>query len=512
MTSPLPRSRALLALCSFGALSLGACRETFTDVSFDDWSPEVAVPLLNTSFTLEEALANAEFGGRLDEDSTGRLRVRIERDFFDVAPGEVLDFERVVLPLVDTSAAYTPQELEVPYGVTRVLLDAGTVTANLINDRPVPLEVTVRIPGVVADGSPYERAFAVAPLSAATDVLPVDAVEVAVDADGVFAVEYTALTPTGERVVAGPGAVVIETAGYTYAEGTFAGLEVDLTRDSIPLDVLEAFEPGTVELVDPSIAIAIENETRVPLLVSAPEAFVQGRDGEPIAIESDLAAGTLVRGAGPADSFATTVVRIDPTNSNLDDAVNGFPEALVFALRGGADAREGDDGAFAVHRSARLRGTLAFEAPLSARFRAFRLREDFEFDASALGEATSARFNLIIASDYGLAVDAQVYFYDGTGATIDSLFAAPERVVDAEPADRVGGGTDLALVGPAVKQTSIPLTPRQVDELAATRRASVLLRVTSPAGGDEETTLYADDLMSVQLGVVVGVDPETLSE
>ena len=508
----MPSRRSFFALLPAGLALVAGCREPITDIALDDWEPEVAVPLLTTRFTLADALTGAEFADDLTTDDDGLIRLSLEADLFDEAPGAILDFEEVLLPLLDTAAAYTPEELDVPYGVTYVELGAGTIVAAFVNDRPVPLEVSLSVPDIVADGSAYARTFTVPPFGSFEDELAVAQVQLGTGASGLFELGYTATTPTGERVQAAAGALAIRTAGYTYAEGRFAGMSVDLSRDSILLDMLGAFEVGSVELAEPSITITVENETGVPLLVSSPEAFVAGREGDSVSIESELRAGVRVDAAAPQDSFSTTRIVVDGANSNFADVVNRFPEALIFALRGAADVDATNRDDYPVRRSDRLRGHLAFDAPLGAHFRRFRLHEQFDFDASQLANARSATFSMLVANEFELAVDAQVYFYDAVGEPIDSLFAAPRRIVEASrTAD--GGEPDparAALKTPGLNKLSIPLTEHQLERLPDTRSASVLLYVTSPEGGDRVTTLRADDEMSVQLGVVVGVDPETL--
>lgn len=510
MPRSLPSLTRLLApaLAGLGLVAAGGCADPFTDVAFDNWEPEVALPLLATTFTIEDALRGAEFAERLDGDSSGVLALTLQSELFDAAPGEVLDFERIVLPLRDTAGAYTPEELDVPYGVTRIDLNAGLAIASFANDFPVDLDVTVRLPGVTADGAPYERSFVVPALSTVDDTLRVRRATLATDEDGRFRLGYTATTPEGQRVVVTLGVVQFVTDGYSYAEGSFADLEVDLSRDSIALAFLDAFEPGSVALDDPSITIAVENETGVPLRVRAPEAYVVGRQGQRVNLRSDLDGGVVIAPAAAGEAFASTVVKLDRDNSNLAEAVNRFPGAVVLALSGGAEAPAGEPGRFAVRRADRIRGTLTFEAPLNARFRGFEMRERFDFDASPLADARVATFFLGVASDFGLAVDAQVYFHDAAGQTFDSLFARPTRVALAEDNAEPLPNQRYDAKGRPVHEVEIPLSNRQVETLADARGASVLVRVTSPRGGLGATTLHSDDEMSVRLGARVGVDPE----
>ena len=502
-------SRTIAPALALLAAGLGGCAETFTDVKLDNWEPEAAVPLLNTTFTLEDALRGAAFSESLSTDSSGAMRLELEESLFDVVPGDVLEFEQIVLPLADTAGRYDPADVDVPYGVTHVDLGAGNVIATFVNTEPVAITVDLTLASVWVDGENYSRTVTVPPFTSAADTLAMRTARVATVGSGVFDLSYRAEAADGRAVEPAAGVLTINTSGFTYAEGDFAELSVDLSRDSIVLELLDALEPGRIELTDPSITFTVENETGVEILVSAPEAHVVGRDGVEVELESELRSGSTVAPAAEGEAFATTRITLDGDNSNFRDAVNRFPEALVFALSGRADTTRG-----AVHtlrREDRVRGRLAFSAPLRARFREFVLEKAFDFDASKLAEAKGATFALGITNGFGLDVEAQIFFYDGAGALIDSLFAGPTLLAVSKGTS--GDDTlrdDVAtLRGPGVTQMEIPFTPLQIDELAATRSASIRLAVTSPRDGREETVLRTTDEMSVRLGVRVDVDPET---
>ena len=483
-------------------LCLAGCSDPITDVTFEDWQPELAAPVLNTSFTLRDAIGQTEFADYVSEDARGALRVQISQPIFDLQPAATLELPTIVVPLLDSTTAFDLEELGVGVGLHEVQLEGGQLVVNFTNVLDEAVEVRVQSTSILPDGAPLDRSYTVAPSSTLADTSALIGSALDFGADLTLHVAYAARRPDGRPVVFPAGAVRIEAAEFVVARGTLEALEADLGRDTVDLSFLEAFEPGTVGLVDAALRIDFENEIAAPFTISTDTATALLRDGAELPFVSALVPGFDLDypRAGETVAAASSLL-IDRETSNLVDVVNQFPTGLVLDLVGLAN-RDSLAEVFEVRREARLRAHLAVDLPLALEFDGFELAQELDFDPSSLAEAETAGFVLHVDNEFGLTADVQVYFRGADGVVVDSLFDAYARVIDAAEVDDFGEA-----VAATRASTEVELTKAQIDRIAASAGAEVRVRLYSPSTGEGLTRLYYDNRISVKLGARVGVRP-----
>lgn len=497
--------RLYAAVLGSGLLALGGCSDPISEVKFENWEPELAAPVLNTSFTLRDALADTPFSAHLSEDSTSALSIRVREQLFDIAPAESLEIEDVVVPLLDTATRVTLAEAGAQPGVSRLDLVGGAVGYRFSNDQEVAVTVEVVCGNLTADGAAYVQTLQVPAFDSVTYERGAGGFMLSFDDAGTVAIDYRATRSDDGRAVRLPfGAFALTDLAFDYAEGTLEELRVDLGRDSVALDVLDAFEPGTIELLAPTATLTVDNSAGVPVRIATPEAYVVGRDGERAGITSPLATGVDVAFPSAAEGLATKTTRLEFANetSNFVELINAFPTQLAMSLAAAANP-DGVDEDYFLHRDARITGRLDVDIPLDVRFNGFELTEDFVFDGSTIAEAVEATFYLSVENGFGLDASTQVYFFDEAGAAIDSLFAGDlERVLVAADTDEAG-----ATVTPTTQRTEVVVPAERIDALARTRSATVRLRLTSPDAPTGSTRLYYDARIGVRLGARVTTRP-----
>ncbi|MEM7510891.1 MAG: hypothetical protein AAF388_08160, partial [Bacteroidota bacterium] len=85
----------------------GACVDLDRDISVDGWNPDVAAPLLNGNFTVEEILEGFSAADEVLIDPDNQIRVIYESEPFEVGSAELLDLvPEVPFVLFDTVRRY----------------------------------------------------------------------------------------------------------------------------------------------------------------------------------------------------------------------------------------------------------------------------------------------------------------------------------------------------------------------------------------------------------------------
>ncbi len=484
-------------------LSLAACSDTISDVQFENWEPEIAAPVLDTRFTLRDALADSDFSQYLSEDANSAINVRIAQDLFDVIPGDLLDVPEFTLPVLDTVNTVNLEDEGVDVVISRMDVSDAQLKYTFRNDYPQDAEVTITTANWLVAEQAYQYTYTVPANTTTSDSVQLAQVSFVVPASGEIDVRYTATMPTGDKVRLTGGAIEFKGTDFLYAEGQLDKLEVDLGADSIATDYFDAFEAGTVSLVDPVARLVIENEAGVPFELMTNTAFATSRTGEAVKLTSPLSEGVLFNYPSMAEGKVskTSEVIIDEQSSNILDVLNEFPESLQLGLEATANP-EGLEENFFIHRDARLKGQFAMDIPLALEFNGFKLEEEFTFDGGSIAEAEAAVFLLRVDNGFALDAATQVYFYDNQGELLDSLFTAPETIVAAPEVDDFGVATSSV-----EKVTEIVLDPTQIATIAKSRSARVELKLYSATTGAQFTKLFYDNSIGVKLGARVTVKP-----
>ena len=485
------------------AIAAAGCADPITDISVSSFEPDLAAPLLNTTFTLHDAIGGTEFASNLSEDEDSGLRISISQELFDVRPAENFSLPNILIPVLDSVTVYelTDEELEV--GLNKVDFTDGGLSITFTNTLSESVLVVVESESFEVNGAPLRHEMLVGAESTASDTIALAGIRVDFGDDSEVLITYQARTADGTPVRFPAGAIGLVENEFSYAEGTLRELAVDLGQDSIAFKALNAFNRGEVELVDVDARFTFTNEIGVPFSFVTPEAYATGPDGESIAFESSFSRGVEV--AYPALSEGkvakTTEIVVNSETSNFVDVINQLPTRVVIGLAAQANPAGLDD-RFFIHDDARLTGRFDLDLPLALRFNDFALEQEFAFDGDSFRDAEAAALRLTVENEFGLAAKVQVFFEDEDGGTVDSLFLQPTTIVEAAEVDDYG-----ATVSASTRTTEVELTGAQIERLAGSTQALAVIRLSSPQDGAGITRLFYDNEISFKIGARVTVKP-----
>ncbi len=483
------------------------CSEPINDVGFESWSPELAAPLLDTRFTLRDALAGTDFAGRVTEDANSALRIRTTNQLFEVSAGDALDIPGFAVPLSDVSTTFDFDDVGIDLPVTRIDLTTAKLYFQFRNDYPQAAQVLVQTSNFLVAGAGVNQVLTVPANSTVQDSVAVDAVSFRASPGNQITVTYDADLLGGPQDVRLTGGFfAVRAQDFSYAEGKFEGLELDFGLDSVALDLFSEFEPGSVKLVNPVATLTIENSVGAPVSVRTTDAFVRLQNGQRRDLISELTEGITLSyprlGEGPV--VKRTELVFDPETSNIQSLINEFPSAVAVGLNGVVNPENRDE-VFSLHREAFVRGTLDVDVPLAMEFDGFEVKKDFPLDGSSLAEAESLSFLLRVDNGFNLDAFAQVEFYDAAGVSLGNLFTVPEQVL-AAASTNVNGQTTAS----TARTIEVEVSPQQVRVITEARSAQVVLRLETPVNSSSSapfTQLYYDSAIGVKLGTKVTLKP-----
>ena len=494
-----------------GLLAVGACADPISDVKIDDWAPEVALPLLETSFTLRDALEDAAFSEYVEEGADGGLRVGLREKLFDYRVSDNVPLVNLTFPLATPETVVDPSSFGIVLPVSLIDMTGVTAVVQMRNDYPTDATVTVTTDNIALDGVAFEYTFTVPAGATQVDSFAVATSRFELSDDGTITMRYAAELAGGQvGVQMSGGSVVLKPSDFTYAEGPLTEVGFELQLDSTAFPFFDAFEPGTISLVNPTATVTIENSVGAPVRFTSPDSYVGYRDGSRETLVSPFTRGLDIAypafDAGPVPQ--PTVFRLDESTSNFADVLSGLPTHMNFTLACELNA-EGAEEKFFIHRDARVRGDIEIDVPLALRFDGFEVERDFAFDGSGFDEAASAEFLLKVDNGFGLGAKLQLGFLDAGGEEIAEAFPEPVQLFRAATVDALGKATANAST-----EVTIPIPAETIALLREASAARVTLQLDSPeataAGGADFTQLYYDNAIAVRLGALITLDGEAV--
>lgn len=481
-------------------------------VSFDDWKPDVALPLVNTKVTIGDLLDN--FGGNtyLEEDNQQRLTFVYESAGFGITSEEITQLiPNFGFPMVDTVEGL-PYNLPNSTYVNFISIKRGYISALTKNYHAEPIEFTLRIPEISLNNIPFEESYIVNP-----GVIP---------NLKTFDVKGYNLSPTQDslnfyysaRMIASDSFVTLydfdpfvslDSMQYNYAEGFLGTGSIPLPRDTVPIDFFNYFEDGEVYFEEPSITITINNSFGFPFRARFNILQAEKEDGTilPIgnaalnsAFDIDYPSFSEV-GQTKQTSFV-----VDQSNSNIANIIGQPIKFIDYEIEPLANPNQDTSAVGFLTDSSSVYLDFLVELPLYGRATDFTVRDTFAMKFDDYEEIRHA--SLRVATENGFPVDVfmQLYFLDADYNTIDSIaddFMTNNVLIAAE-VDTDGRSIDIRQ-----KTTDFEIPEDRFTRLKAEAEHLVLKTAfTTLDGGQESVRFYSDYELGVKLGILAGLDPK----
>ena len=498
-----PRSTALLALAL--ALSLTAC-ELDVDQP-DNWSPTFGIPLVNTTFGIDALIEQIDEDNLLQSATNGQLLL-VYRDSLSWEPEIDLGLpDTLLLPITenDQTLVYQP-----PVGqrFDRITLAGSALGFTVRNPFPEAVDFSLVFQNLSLGGEQlsFDRVLPAAQggvPSVTEGELPLEAYQLDLNTD--LRIQYNAFRSSdGSAVALPPFTLVLRAIDFSYVEGYFGGLLLDIPSGTLSFDYLDSWDSGQLEFVDPELTFTFKHDIGLPMGLFADTLVVNTFQRGAVALTHPALNGGLLLdypGTSEVGQQKLTLWRFNRGNSNITEAVSGIPDELHYDLSLQANPTNDDNIANHLTDSARLDIGLEAEIPLYASARGFELTDTFalSFNTEEFDLAKQLDFKLVAGNGFPVEVGMQVFFLDENEAVFDSLFAAGPIMLEA---------AELATNGFASGKTEHILEASFDDDrvntlLEQTAYLRVQSLVESPQMGATAARLSEEDEIEIRLGVLV---------
>lgn len=484
-------------LCIF---LLFGCIKDLKDVQTDDFSPEIAFPILNTSFTIQELLDEFETGGSIHTDAENFLTLIYDARITSLNASDIIEVEDIFIPMVDTALVFDYDDLSFNFLIQRTDLKFGQFEYVLTAPYQEDIDVTIEIENLKKDGSIFSWNFEVLYQSGAstfdTDATSLEGYELDFTQD--LEVRYIAVNGNGERVYLQDVEFTIEDLSYSYIEGNFSGVNFPLPMDSITIDLFDFTINGDVFFEDPKVNLLFHNSFGIPFKVHSNLLDFQTQNSGTLSLQSTLDTGydfaypTLNEVGNTAQSFLS----LDKDNSNIRDVVSALPFKCIYELSAEAfpDADTTTIG-FALDTS-NFEIDLNVAIPMWGRAGNLVAETDFDFNGEDVEDADEAEFKLYAANGFPVDIAVQLYFEDANGIVLDSLLNPFNNIIESA---LIGSGGRVSQE--TITETLVPVSGETLQRIRNANNMRMKTFISTIHDGITSVKFYSDYKMDLDLGV-----------
>ena len=472
-------------------------------IEVENWQPEVAVALVNTTVSIQDFLNDFDSQGYLDIDDENFMTLVYESNVFSVSGEEILDIPDFTIPMVDTSMVLPYGAINTSFDIDFFTVKSGQLDFAFQSPYTEDMDVIIEVRNLTENGIKLSY-----PTTAEYSGSTPTNVSGTIDLSGYIMdflneeieVRYIATNAAGERKYLQNMVLQFHNFEYSFIQGYFDQYEFDLPSDTILINLFETAVSGSLKIEDPKINLKISNSFGVPI----------GMIAEHLTAET-MSEGTMevysVLDDGIAFNYPTSMevgqskitnVGVNKDNSNLSEIISSNPTQLSYGL--GAITNPGNDPSIKgfVLDTSRFDVDVEMELPVWLSASDFAVEEVSDFDASFFDDIESASFKLITENGLPIEAGVQVYFMDENNVVLDSLFDTGSMTLI--PAAEVNAQGEVT-----TKSSSENIAEFTVDRIAKIQNAtqiSIKGIVSTAEMGTVAVKFYTDYGMSFKLGAV----------
>lgn len=485
------RLHSCLVLVAMCALLLNSCKKEYFELDRLDsevtWNPELAVPLIDSEISMEEALDRFDDDDVIIWDGDGLLALKYFSNIFSftaenaftiqdqstqfptaVTPGDVATVgggnnSSTTLPLINYSldlgnfdgnpSTITPPSLErVDFKGGQLNLSASSnvncdaridITINNLTQGGTPLNLSINVPANGTQGGSASLANHRLDMAGNPNNVQITA-----------AITYIAGTGTpsaGQQMTVSLG---MSGSQFSLITGDLNEQFVPLPLDTVRVRLFNNSTEGDIVWEDPQLRAIFTNSFGTDIQLNS-NTFFALNDRAPATLDliADITSptGETIYGHPNVYQDSTTTIEILSSNSNVQAIANIEPNFIVYQVDATVDPAASTLGTNWVADTSRLRMDLEAYLPFFGTATDFKQIDTTEIDIFPLDddieEITSVTLRLILENGFPIDGFGQIVFMDSLYNRIDSVWSNPrEQILESgqvvnEVIDQVSGRT-----------------------------------------------------------------------
>ena len=457
------------------------------DVKINPWTPELAAPLINSTFGVEDIFEHTD-SSKLQIDENGVLGIVYSGTIFSFAIDEIIKVGnndmKIVFPypnpgfpspVSDTISGsqvfvvdFDAEDADNVEVHEMAILD-GFMHLVVESELAYETQVKITIPHALKDGQPFQGKLDLLPKESKVDSFDMSGYLFDLTQEGLgfnqMLIELQVVVAYDPDVSAGTDLISVaasfERIGIDYMTGYFGQNTVVLGTDTIEIDLFDNTLSGQFQFTDPNLKFKTTNSFGFPILIDVTEFKSINLDNQTetdIYLEGVTDAPFIID--YPAVLGDSVVVNSEFTNqnSNIETILNNGTKKVIWGLNA-LSSPEGPtpDLNFLSHES-KLEIHTEITVPLKGYTWDWIFTDTLDIDVDENPEEL-LELTLRLILDNGFPADGvvQVYMTDSLFQLTDSLFDEPTQILTSGVIDEDGNViqstktiTDIVLEGESI--------------------------------------------------------------
>lgn len=489
------------------------------DIEGVDYDAEYALPLVNTSLSIQDLLENFGDNSTLTVDADGLIRFRYSGDVLTKTANEV--FAAINQTLTQTGGIpITGRRQALPFTAPgglvfdRMDLKAGTLIYLLTNRHNRPVSITMSMPTVVKNGQPLRVQHNLNAYSGTGDApsitnlfLPINlsGYTITPENDSIY-IEYLAIDNLGDTIPpSSPSLITISNLAFSYTEGYLGQQSYEGGRDTIYIDFFREWFRGDVYFEDPVITFNFQNSFGIPTrsVINVFDVFTVRNEVLPL--QSPFITNGIdfpYPGINEVGQVKEAQFVFNKDNSNIREVLGAGPVAIDYDVNAFTNPEQITEIRGFVTDSSFYKVRVDVDLPLYGLATNFAVRDTYALNLTDYDAVSHAEFKLVGDNGMPLSVNVQGYFLDENGIVLDSLITnGADRIMQGAPVNAQGLPTQTQRT-----ITYIDFPAERFARIGQARQLALISLFSTTTDGQQSVKIKNNQQFRIQLGVIVGVD------
>lgn len=526
--------------CALSILTLlllaGCIGDDLQNVKLDNWSPEIAVPLVYSNLTIRDILDETDTEIIVIDENTRQVALVYTDELISIDANDLLalpefdveqsiSFTQVQIDQLVQTGSFTLNNdqqadfsSETDMKLESITFEDGIIDIEITSDIDVSGTLEIEMPEFMRNGQPLKRSIPVnysSGQTVITDQINLNnyRVDLTSGAQGYnqFGIEYTFHADYEGQNVSVTDLLNIKT---TFSKLKFLRLYGDIGKieffndaGEVVLDVFNNSEGGFFQLTNPQIVFTINNSFGVPVDIEI-EQFTStnnrtGNTQNLLLTNFTNPFGINSPAIGDEGQTAQTTLEINPGNSNIGDLIQPAPQTLNYEVESVSNPGSSTSPVNLPNFVTNL-SEISLETevilPLEGLAHSFVLADTLDFNLGDNFERIdSFSLRLAINNGFPLGTKVQLYFLDANLQVVDSLFNGATPIFS--PA-RINN--DGIVTNPVETTTDIGYGVSKTENIQAAEFAAVRAELETKDAKQGQIIKILDSYnIEVQLGMYI---------
>ncbi len=507
----------------------------FNKLAKTEWNPNIAVPLVYSSLTIQDILTKEDKKGIISVGSDnfctliykGNLFSLIASDLIKIPDQSPAPYSASLTPVQITAFSSTGT-ITVPYSQTitfvsgttpptpkvdSMIFKAGNISISLNSSYKYSGQIVITIPSAKKNGVIFSKTmpltYSGGPVTSSANY---DLTGYSFDMTmggttfNQFVVKYV-VTLTGSGTPPLPSDKVTITESLTNMKfdkifGDIGQVALSPDKDTVAISIFKnAIGSGSFTLVDPSVKISISNSYGVPIGASMAQldGYNPGVGTYPITgAPNPLPINSPT--FGQIGQSLTTSFTLDKTNSNIVTVVNNTPKNLIYKINSQSNPSGPTNKNFVID-SSKFKVDMELYLPLYGTAKDFVLIDTipFKLDQTISSDVESALLRTYNSNGFPIDVLIQVYFVDSLYTKLDSLVVPNQLILKSANVNASG-----VVTSPTEKIYDAVVTNTRLQKIKKSKYMLIKAIANTTYGGTN-VKIYSTYKLDVKMGLQVQI-------